>query len=70
MTDEKQKETSVDFSFLGALKFWLAFLLVAIIGTVIILIICVALFAIFVQPMLQDIIENIPQVPTLAAAFA
>ena len=71
MTDEKQKEISlVNVSFLSALKFWLAFLLVAIIGTVIVLVICVAFFAIFIQPMLQEIIENIPQVPVLVAPFA
>lgn len=70
MTAEKQKETRVNFSFLGALKFWLAFLLVAIIGTLIVLALTVAFFAIFIQPMLQEIIGNIPQVPTLVASFA
>jgi hypothetical protein len=70
MTEEKQKETKVNFSFLGALKFWLAFLLVALIGIFIVLALMVAFFAIFIQPILLDIIENIPQVPTLLVSFA
>ena len=70
MTEEKQKETKVNFSFLGALKFWLAFLLVALIGTLIVLALMAVTFAIFIQPILLDMIENIQQVPTLIVSFA
>lgn len=65
VSDEKQKEVKlVNISFLGALKFWLAFLVVQIIAMVIIFFIGTIVFVVFIQPLLQEIIESIPQLPT------
>jgi hypothetical protein len=67
MSEEKQKEIKlVNISFSGALKFWLAFLVIQVIAGIILFFIGAVVFAVFIKPMLQDIINQFPQAP---AAF-
>jgi hypothetical protein len=65
VSDEKQNKVKLaNISFLGALKFWFAFLVVQVIAMVIIFFIGTIMFVMFIQPLLQEIIESIPQLST------
>ena len=61
MSDRK----TVDISFASALKFWAAFLIILIIAAIIIFILGTIIYVIFIHPLLQELIENLPQLPAI-----
>lgn len=65
MSDRK----TVDISFGGALKFWVAFLIILIIAAVIIFVLGAIIYATFIHPLLQELLENLPQTPAFAATL-
>ena len=70
LSEEKQKEIKlVTISFFGALKFWSTFLLVQIIASLAIFAFGIMLFTIYLQPLISELIPQLPQIPNVLQAI-
>ncbi|MCK4482917.1 hypothetical protein KAU55_06790 [Candidatus Bathyarchaeota archaeon] len=47
------------------MKFWAAFLIILIIAAIIIFILGTIIYVIFIHPLLQELIKNLPQLPAI-----